>query len=91
MTDSVATPSREAAPGATPRFVIQVAAFRDPDTARDVAALLGRRHPEYPTRVAASENGLHRVWLGGWETREQAAAVLDVVRQRYPEAWILSP
>jgi hypothetical protein len=70
--------------------VIQVAAFAEAEPAQDLAELLGRRYGDYPIRVV-TRAGLHRVWLGGWERRDDAASVLVIVRQRYPDAWIVAP
>ncbi len=70
--------------------MIQVAAFSDPEAANDLALLLSRRYPEYPTRVAP-RGRFYRVWLGGWATPEEAASVLLIVRQRYPDAWVVNP
>lgn len=67
-----------------------MAAFEDRESADELAFLLRRRYADHSTRVV-HRGGLHRVWLGGWGTREEAASVLVIVRQRYPDAWIVVP
>lgn len=88
--DAAAAPEEPEVSEAAPRFVIQVAAFRDPDSARDLAALLRRHYPEYPAQVVP-EGDLYRVWLGAWGTREEALGALELVRRRHPGAWIVAP
>lgn len=71
-------------------YVIQVAAFAEREPADDLSELLGRRYADYAVRIVPRA-GLYRVWLGGWASRDDAASVLVIVRQRYPDAWIVAP
>lgn len=70
-------------------YVIQIAAFAEREPADDLAELLRRRYGDYPVRVVSGA-GVHRVWLGGWASRDDAASVLVIVRQRHPDAWIVA-
>jgi hypothetical protein len=79
----------ESGPGPleVPRYVVQVAAYRDPGSAalaRDEAA---RRLPDLPARVE-EQGGMHRVVVGGWTEEGAAERRLAEIREAYPTAWV---
>lgn len=68
-------------------WVVQIAAFGDAASAERSAELARQRYPERSV-VVEREEGLYRVALTGWQTREDAAADLRQVQQSYPSAWL---
>lgn len=73
-------------------FAIQVGSFRDKSRAESVAVKL--REQDYPAHIATKDLGQrgvwYRVWVGKFETKEEAAQILEKIRQNYKDSFIIS-
>lgn len=68
-------------------FHVVLGCFRDVDNADAYAKKLKRSG--FQTRVLAQNTGMHAVVVGSYTTRREASLVLNDIRGRYPEAWVL--
>lgn len=68
-------------------FVIQIGAFPEPALALAAAERASLRFPGTEPVIEWAD-GVYRAALGGWRTRDDAAARLASVRDAYPGAWI---
>jgi hypothetical protein len=69
------------------RFTIQIAAFRDPESAARVAREAGSRVADLKLTVEP-DDGLFRVVAGGWNSEAEARSRLPELRGAYPSAWV---
>lgn len=70
-----------------PRFVVQVAAYRDRESAGIALAEAARLLPSLSATIEEA-SGTFRVVVGGWSTAAAAAADLPGIRSIYPSAWV---
>lgn len=80
----------ESAPVIKGKFVIQVCSFQDPKKADAVTESLKKKG--YAPMVEAKDLGSKGVWyrvsIGGFETKDQAQGLLDVVKKDHVGAFI---
>jgi cell division septation protein DedD len=76
-----------ALPAATGPFVIQLAAFRERDSADALVLYLRERFPDWLVVVEESIDVI-RVALGEWNSATSAEEFLTTVRSEYPDAWV---
>jgi hypothetical protein len=69
------------------RFVVQVAAYRDRDSAERAMQEAARVLPDLEF-LLENDAGLFRVVAAAWATEQEAREHLPVIRQRYPSAWV---
>jgi len=72
------------------RFVIQVASFQDKKRADVVVEELNKKGdaPMIETKDLGEKGIWYRVYVGGFETKDQAQGLLDIVKKDYPGSFI---
>lgn len=73
-------------------FAIQVYSFQDKDRAElALASLSNDGYPAYIVTKDLGEKGLwHRVWVGRFQTKEEAEALLKELKKDYKDSFIVS-
>lgn len=73
-------------------FAIQVYSFQDRSKAEP--AIEGLEKKDYPAYIVSQdlgEKGLwHRVWVGRFETKDEATKILDKIKREYKDSFIIS-
>lgn len=72
-------------------FAIQVYSFQDRSKAEPaIEALEKKGYPAYIVSQDLGEKGLwHRVWVGRFETKDEAAEILDKIKGEYKDSFII--
>lgn len=68
-------------------YVVQVAAYRDRESALAAAAQAEQRFPELQV-VIETTGEYFRVAMAGWPFAEEAKPALQAIRTHYPTAWL---